>query len=83
MQDYTNRFSMTVDAFIGARFPPIMGWCRHNDSHFLRALWTKQHPGVSKNCLVWYMLLHRHDDPSRKKNDTRDQASSDGRVASV
>ena len=78
-----NPFSVTVDALVGARFPPIMGWCRHNDSHFLRALCTKQHPGVSKDCLVRLVLLHRHDDPSRKKNDARDQARSDGRVASV
>ena len=28
---------MTVDALVGPRFSPIMGWCRHNDSHFLRA----------------------------------------------
>ena len=62
MKVHGNPFSVTVDALVGARFPPILGWCRHNDSHFLRALCTKQHPGVSKDCLVRLVLLHRHDD---------------------
>jgi len=55
-------FSVTVEALVDARFPPIMGWRRHNDSHFLRALCAKQHPGVSKDCLVRLVMLHRHDD---------------------
>ena len=54
-------FPVTVGALIGACFPPIMSWGRHNDSHFLRALCTKQHPGVSKDCLVRLVMLHRHD----------------------
>jgi hypothetical protein len=58
MKGHGNPFSVTVDALVGARFPPIMGRCRHNDSHFLRALWTKQHPGVSKDCLVRLVMLH-------------------------
>ena len=62
MKGRRNPFSVTVDALVGARFPPIMGWCRHNDSHFLRALGTKQRPGVSKDCLVRLVMLHRHED---------------------
>jgi len=57
-------FSVTVDALIGARFPPTLNWYRHNDSHFLRALWTKQHPGGSRGCLARHMIMimHRHDE---------------------
>jgi hypothetical protein len=62
MKGHGNSFPVTIDALVGARFLPIMGWCRHNDSHFLRALCTKQHPGVSKDCLVRLVMLHRHDD---------------------
>jgi hypothetical protein len=41
-------------------FPPILRLCRHDDSHFLRAVWTKQHPGGSRGCLARHM--HRHDE---------------------
>jgi hypothetical protein len=57
-----NSFPVTVGALVGACFPPILGWCRHYGSHFLRALGTKQCPGVNKNCLVQHMIMHRHDD---------------------
>ncbi len=62
MKGHGNPFSVTIGALVSARFPPIMGWRRHDDSHFLRALCTKQHPGVSKDCLVRLVMLHRHDD---------------------
>jgi hypothetical protein len=55
-------FPVTGGALIGACFPPIRGWCRHDDSHFLRALGTKQCQGVSKDDLVRHMLLQRHDE---------------------
>jgi hypothetical protein len=29
---------VTVGALVGACFPSLLGWCRHHDSHFLRAL---------------------------------------------
>ena len=61
MKGHGNPFSVTVDALVGARFLPIMGWCRHNNSHFLRALCTKQYPGVGKDRLVQLVMLHRHD----------------------
>src|SRR3984893_3205298 len=50
MKGHGNPFSVTVDELVDAHFPPIMAWRRRNDSHFLRALCTKQHPGVSKDC---------------------------------
>ena len=62
MKGHGNSFSMTIDALVGARFLPIMGWCRHNDSHFLRALRTKQYPGVGMDRLLRLVMLHRHDD---------------------
>jgi hypothetical protein len=62
MKGHGNPFSVTVDALVGPRFPPIMGRCRHYDSHSLRALRTKQYPGVSKDCLVRLVMLHRHDE---------------------
>jgi hypothetical protein len=55
-------FPVTVGALIGACFPPILRWCRHDDSHFLRAVRTKQHPGGSRDCLARHMIMHRHDD---------------------
>jgi hypothetical protein len=61
MKGHGNPFPVTIDALVGAGFPLILGWCRHDDSHFLRALWTKQHPGVSSDCLVRHMRLHGHD----------------------
>src|SRR5580692_866338 len=61
MKRHGHPFSVTVDALIGARFHPTLDCYRHNDSHFLRALWTKQRSGVSKDCLVRHMLLQRHD----------------------
>ena len=30
---HSNPFSVTVDALVGARFPPIMGWCRQSPAH--------------------------------------------------
>src|ERR1700730_13650334 len=63
-----NPFPVTVGAFVGACCLPIQGWCRHDESHFLRALGTKQCPGVSKDCLVRHILVHRHDEfPSRRE----------------
>jgi len=55
-------FPVAVDALVGRCFLPILGWCRHDDSHFLRALGTKQRPGVSRGRLVRLILLHRHDE---------------------
>jgi hypothetical protein len=62
MKAHGHPFSVTVDALIGARFPPTLGWYRHNDSHFLRALWTKQHPGGSRDCLARRVIMDRHDE---------------------
>jgi hypothetical protein len=62
MKSHVHRFPVTIDALVGAGLLPILGWCRHNDSHFLRTLGTKQHPGVSRDCLVRHMIMHRHDD---------------------
>ena len=55
-------FAVTIDALVGACCPPIQGWCLHDESHFLRALGTKHHPGFSKDRLVRLVMLHRHDD---------------------
>jgi hypothetical protein len=75
MKGHVNPFAVTVGALVGACFPPILGWCRHDDSHFLRALWTKQHPGVSNDRLVRLVILHRHDEfPPLGKNYASDQA---------
>jgi hypothetical protein len=69
MKRHGHPFPVTGDALKGACFLPILGWCRHDDSHFLRALGTKQCPGVSKDCLVRHILVHRHDElPSRREN---------------
>jgi hypothetical protein len=62
MKAHGHPFSVTVDALIGARFPPTLSWYRHNDSHFLRALWTKQDPGGSRDCLARRMIMDRHDE---------------------
>jgi hypothetical protein len=62
MKGHCNPFSVTVDALVGAHLPPILGWCRRDDSHFLRALCAKQRPGVSKDKRVRHMLMNRHDD---------------------
>jgi hypothetical protein len=62
MKRHGHPFPVTGDALKGACFLPILGWCRHDDSHFLRALGTKQRPGVSKDCLVRHILVHRHDE---------------------
>jgi hypothetical protein len=62
MKSHAHRFPVTIDALVGAGLLPILGWCRHDDSHFLRTLGTKQHPGVSRDCLVRHMIMHRHDD---------------------
>ena len=62
MKSHVHRFPVTIDALVGAGLLPILGWCRHNDSHFLRTLGTKQHPGVTRDCLVRHMIMHRHDD---------------------
>jgi hypothetical protein len=35
---HVNPFAVTVGALVGACFPLGLGWCHHNDSHFLRAL---------------------------------------------
>jgi hypothetical protein len=68
MKRHGHPFPVTGDALKGACFLPILGWCRHDDSHFLRALGTKQCPGVSKDCLVRHILVHRHDEfPSRRE----------------
>jgi len=34
-------FAVTAGAFVRARFPPMLGWCGHHDSHFLRTFRTK------------------------------------------
>jgi hypothetical protein len=60
MKRHGHPFPVTGNALKGACFLPILGWCRHDDSHFLRALGTKQCPGVSKDCLVRHILVHRH-----------------------
>ena len=57
-----NPFPVTIDTLVSACCPPIQGWCRHDESHFLRALGTKHHPGFSKDLLVRLVMLHRHDD---------------------
>jgi hypothetical protein len=62
MEGHGNPFSVTVGALVGAHFLPIVGWRGHNDSHFLRARRTKQHPGVSKDCPVRLVMLHGHGD---------------------
>jgi hypothetical protein len=62
MKRHGHPFPVTGDALKGACFLPILGWCRHDDSHFLRALGTKQRPGVSKDCLIRHILVHRHDE---------------------
>ena len=68
MKRHGHPFPVTGDALKGACFLPILGWCHHDDSHFLRALGTKQRPGVSKDCLVRHILVHRHDEfPSRRE----------------
>jgi hypothetical protein len=68
MKRHGHPFPVTGDALKGACFLPILGWCRHDDSHFLRALGTKQRPGVGKDCLVRHILVHRHDElPSRRE----------------
>jgi hypothetical protein len=51
---------VTIDTLVGPCCPPIQGWRRHDESHFLRALGTKQRPGVSRDCLVRHMIMHRH-----------------------
>jgi hypothetical protein len=68
MKRHGHPFPVAGDALKGACFLPILGWCRHDDSHFLRALGTKQCPGVSEDCLVRHILVHRHDEflPVRK-----------------
>ena len=38
---HVNPFAVTADASVGACFPPVLGWCRRHDSHFVRALCTK------------------------------------------
>src|ERR1700680_3285977 len=84
MKRHGHPFPVTGDALKGACVLPILGWCRHDDSHFLRALGTKQRPGVSKDCLVRHILVHRHDEfPPVGKNDARDKSRSKCRVASV
>jgi hypothetical protein len=68
MKRHGHPFPVTGDALKGACFLPILGWCRHDDSHFLRALGTKQCPRVGKDCLVRHILVHRHDQfPSRRE----------------
>jgi hypothetical protein len=68
MKRHGHPFPVTGDALKGACFLTILGWCHHDDSHFLRALGTKQCPGVSKDCLVRHILVHRHDEfPSRRE----------------
>jgi hypothetical protein len=81
MKGHGNPFSVTVDALVGARFPPILGWCRHNDSHFLRALCTKQRPEVNKDCLACDNAMM--NSLLVGKNNARDEARSDRRIASV
>jgi hypothetical protein len=41
MNGHVNPFAVTTGAFVGACFPPMLGCCRHHDSHFLRALYRK------------------------------------------
>src|SRR6202022_3301287 len=71
-------FPVTGDALKGARFLPILGWCRHDDSHFLRALGTKQCPwsGI-------YWCIDMMNSPPVGKNDARDKSRSECRFASV
>ena len=67
MKGDAHAFPVTVDAFVGAYFPPTVRRRRHNDSHFLRAIGTKQHPRVSMD-LDRHILMHRHgENPSRSK----------------
>ena len=84
MKRHGHPFPVTGDALKGACFLPILGWCHHDDSHFLRALGTKQRPGVSKDCPVRHMMLHGHDEfLPVGQNVANDRDRSDGRVASV
>jgi hypothetical protein len=41
MNGYVDPFAVTAGAFVGACFPPMLGWCGHHDSHFLGAFRTK------------------------------------------
>jgi hypothetical protein len=41
MKRHGHPFPVTGGALKGACFLPILGWCRHDESHFLRALGTK------------------------------------------
>ena len=75
-------FPVAVGALVGACFPPGTGWCRHDDTHFLRTLWTKQ--GASEECLVRHMMLRGHDEfLPVGQNVANDRDRSDGRAASV
>ena len=58
MNGNVNPFAVTADALVGACFPSFLGWCRHHNAHFLRALRTKQRPRVSTDYLVLQTMLH-------------------------
>ena len=59
---HVDAFAVTADAFVGACFPSLLGWCRPHDPHFLRAFCTEQRPRVSVDDLVLQMMLYGHDD---------------------
>src|SRR6476620_6285767 len=82
---HVDAFAVTADAFVGACFPSLLGWCRPHDPHFLRAFCTEQRPRVSVDDLVLQMMLYGHDDfpPAQGNRTMVHHASSNGRVASV
>jgi hypothetical protein len=83
MNGRVNPFAATAGAFVGERFPAVLGWCCHPDSHFLRALCTKQRQKLAMDHLVRQTILQRHDDSPPGKTGADDQATPDGGVPSV
>ncbi len=66
-------FAATAGALVGACFPSLLGWCRHHDSHLLRAPRAKRwYPSFKTDYLIRPKMLHGHDDlPPRNPSAVR------------